>query len=183
MSNFILETQCSQHPGGGLASKWQMLNARRRRRIRSTLSGMTVKLTRYLIVIALVAFANAGSLIGQATAGCPAAPRSRLHAGMTAVVAPGIGPLNLRALPAVGTGIRAQLYGGHRLTVLSGPSCNSGYAWWRVETRAGVRGWIAEGTWLRYWVIPARDSESGHTPAPLDFTCPPERSSPCYTLD
>lgn len=102
---------------------------------------------------------------------------------MEAVIASGIGPLNLRALPAVGTGIRAQLYGGHRLTVISGPSCNGSYAWWRVETRAGVRGWIAEGNWLRYWVIPGRDADRGFTPAPLAFTCPPARLEACYMPD
>jgi len=148
---------------------------------------MTARLPTVLIVIILMCFANFGGWL-QPSPGviqpCPGGPRPRLHAGIIAVVAPGIGPLNVRALPAVGTGIRDQLYAGNRVTVLSGPSCNGGLTWWRVETRASVHGWVAEGTWLRYWLIPARDvDQTGYTPTPLAFTCPPLRPHRCFVPD
>lgn len=146
---------------------------------------MKTKLPTRLIVIALVCFANFGALMQPDTGGaCPNGPRSRLYPGQNAIVAEGVGPLNVRALPAVGTGIRDQLYTGNRVTVLSGPSCNGGFNWWRVETGAGVRGWVAEGTWLRYWLIPARDvDQTGYTPDPLAFTCPTSRPYECVVPD
>jgi hypothetical protein len=74
-----------------------------------------------------------------------------------AVVAPGIGPLNMRALPAVSTGIEVQLYAGNRVRVIGGPSCNGRLRWWRVENVNGTRGWVAEGNWERYFLIPATE--------------------------
>lgn len=125
-----------------------------------------------------------GRVLPAQAEACLDAPRPRLAAGINAVVAPNVGPLNVRALPAVSTGIDDQLYSGNRVTVISGPSCNGHYNWWRVETGAGVRGWVAEGTWERYWVVPARDADvTGYTPNPLDFTCPPQRPARCYTPD
>ena len=86
--------------------------------------------------------------------GCPSAPASRLHPGMTAVVAPGLWGLNLRALPAVSTGVRAQVGAGQRMTILDGPACNGRYHWYRVELPNGVSGWLAEGTWQEYYLVP-----------------------------
>lgn len=102
---------------------------------------------------------------------CSNAPAPRLRVGMQAVIAENIGPLNLRALPAVSTGVEVQLYSGNRLTILSGPSCNGHYNWWRVETANGRRGWVAEGTWQTYWVVPQYDFE--RRIAPLDWSCLP----------
>jgi len=126
-----------------------------------------------LLLIALL-------LPGQSTAAqaCPNAPRSRLAAGMIAVVAPGIGALNVRRLPAVGAGVADRLYSGNRVTVISGPSCNGGLNWWRVTTGAHVTGWVAEGTWLAYWLIPAH--AAGRILTPLMFSCPPLRPIHCY---
>lgn len=103
---------------------------------------------------------------------CANAPRARLAPEMAAVVAPGVDGLNLRALPAVETGIVARLYQGAALMVISGPSCNGGINWWRVQVDAlgGARGWVAEGTWLRYYVIPADEADNPRDP--LFVSCP-----------
>jgi hypothetical protein len=124
-----------------------------------------------LILLMLALFATSGP--ARALDACVHAPRSRLAPGMVAAVAPGLGPVNVRAFPAVNTGIRAQLYGGNRVTILSGPSCNGQLNWWRVETRSGVRGWMAEGTWNRYWLIPQRDIDLNRPAlSPFDWSCP-----------
>jgi hypothetical protein len=102
---------------------------------------------------------------------CANAPRARLSAAMAAVVAPGIAGLNLRALPVVEAGIVARLYQGMALIVISGPSCNGGINWWRVEVDGGTRGWVAEGTWLRYYIIPADEADNPRDP--LFVSCPP----------
>jgi hypothetical protein len=85
----------------------------------------------------------------------------------------------MRALPAVTTGVEAQLYRGMALTVIGGPSCNGQYRWWRLELANGRRGWAAEGTWERYYLVPARDAESGRVVDPVAFTCPPGRPYYC----
>lgn len=121
-----------------------------------------------LLILILCASPNLGAVFADA---CTNAPAPRLRVGMEAVVAPNIGPLNLRALPAVSTGVGVQLYSGNQLTVLSGPSCNGHFNWWRVETANGQRGWVAEGTWQTYWVVPARDSERQVNP--LNWSCLP----------
>ncbi len=96
---------------------------------------------------------------------CRFAPPPRLQPGASAVVAPGVGLLNLRALPALDTGVSVQLYSGNTLTVLGGPSCNGRINWWRVESANGTRGWVAEGTWAQYFVVPADDAQN--PPRPL----------------
>jgi hypothetical protein len=137
-------------------------------------------MTRRLIVLILALIANLTPTFASPSADrCLNAPLPRLRVGIEAVVMPGIGRLNLRALPAVDTGIELQLYEGNRVTVIAGPSCNGMYNWWRVETANGRRGWVAEGTWETYYVVPARDE--GRTPDPVEFTCGRRfASSHCY---
>ncbi|HLU09210.1 MAG TPA: SH3 domain-containing protein [Oceanobacillus sp.] len=127
-----------------------------------------MKRTLSLILLILTLYASPNLVHADA---CLNAPVPRLHVGMQAVVAENIGPLNLRALPAVSTGVEVQLYSGNRLTVLSGPSCNGHFNWWRVETANGRRGWVAEGTWERYWVVPLRDFDRQIDP--MDWACLP----------
>ncbi len=104
--------------------------------------------------------------------GCPLAPAPRLRPGMQAVAAPGVWGLNLRALPAVSTGVRAQIGAGQRLTVLDGPSCNGHLHWYRVELPNGLSGWLAEGTWDGYYIVPARDDGTPRAPvSPDDWSC------------
>lgn len=98
---------------------------------------------------------------------CPHAPPPRLSIAAEAVVmADG---LSLRALPAVSTGLDGKLYSGNQLHVIGGPSCNGLYTWWRVETERGLKGWVAEGTWEEYYVVPAADAEQ--PPTPFDAAC------------
>jgi len=101
---------------------------------------------------------------------CPDAPLPRLIVGEDGEVAAGVAGLRLRALPAIGAGTVRTLYAGNAFTVLAGPSCNSGYNWWRVEMNSnGVTGWLAEAQWSRYYLSPIRDEpktfcNSGETP-------------------
>lgn len=88
---------------------------------------------------------------------CPNAPLPRLSVGARGEVAPGIDRLRLRALPAVGTGEVGLLYAGNAFEVISGPSCNGGYAWWRVTLEQGKTGWVAEGDWQQYYLRPVSD--------------------------
>lgn len=85
---------------------------------------------------------------------CPYAPLPRLRVGAVGMITAGTDRLNLRALPAVGAGVVAQLYQNTRFEVLTGPSCNGGYSWWRVRLADGRTGWLAEGTWTRYYLAP-----------------------------
>jgi hypothetical protein len=103
---------------------------------------------------------------------------------MQAVVAPGLWGLNLRALPAVSTGVRVQIGAGQRLTVLDGPSCNGHYQWFHVELPNGVSGWLAEGAWEGYYVLPAGpDGEPRAAVSPLDWSCPANLAArQCPTL-
>ena len=89
---------------------------------------------------------------------CPDAPLPRLIVGAQGEVAPGIDRLRLRALPAVGTGEVGLLYAGNVFEVISGPSCNGGYAWWRVVLEEGTTGWVAEGDWQQYYLRPISDA-------------------------
>lgn len=126
-------------------------------------------MTKTLFCLLIVALLALNAHAAPAPIPCPLAPRSRLHIGDAAVVAPGIDVLNLRALPARSTGVQGRLYAGNALTIIGGASCNGGYTWWRVEAANGARGWVAEGTWEGYWVIPAADAAR---PAdPLAWSC------------
>ncbi len=130
----------------------------------------------FLLMAFIVSAAAAAQSSGAGN--CPLAPSTRLHVGGEAVVSPLIGQVNLRSLPAVSTGIETPLYQGNRLTVLAGPSCNRHFQWWRVETVNGRRGWVAEGTWENYYLIPAR--EFAAYPAypianPVEYSCPQGR--------
>lgn len=106
------------------------------------------------------------------THACPLVPAPRLRPGMEAVVAPGLWGLNLRALPAVSTGVRVQIGAGQRMIVLDGPSCNGRYQWFRVELPNGVTGWIAEGEWAGYYIMPATPEGAARSiVTPYDWSC------------
>ncbi len=98
---------------------------------------------------------------------CLVAPPPRLQVGGEAVVV--ANQLNMRALPSAETGISVKLYLHTHLTIIAGPSCNGLYTWWRVESPNGSRGWIAEGTWQEYYVVPAEDAEQ--PPTPFEAAC------------
>ena len=127
----------------------------------------------WTVLMALIVSVFAALPAGQPAPGCPLAPTPRLHPGMEAVVAPGLWGLNLRALPAVSTGVRAQIGAGRRMTVLSGPACNGKYRWLQVELPNGVRGWVAEGAWDGAYLVPATaDGQPRALIDPLEWSCP-----------
>ncbi|MDZ4763997.1 MAG: SH3 domain-containing protein [Chloroflexota bacterium] len=123
------------------------------------------------ISLLLVLMGGAWTTFASESGACPTAPAPRLRIGMAVVVSPDVGTLNLRALPARDTGVVTRLYADTPLTVIGGRSCNGVYGWWRVETAGGQRGWVAEGDWDLYYLIPARDLITGHTPTPFEWSC------------
>ncbi len=128
-------------------------------------------MTRGLIArLALLAILAAARQTGAAA--CPSAPQSIIGAGMELIVAPGIEALNVRALPARDTGIVARLSAGMRLRAVGGRSCGGRYVWRRVELPNGARGWVAEGDWDGYYLIPA---DGRRIPTPFAWSCPPLR--------
>jgi hypothetical protein len=114
--------------------------------------------TLLLIVVILTLYAIPNSVRADA---CEDGPPIQLSIGIAGVVAPEIDRLQLRMLPAVGTGVEDRLIGGMMFIVIDGPSCNGGFNWWRVELRdgSGRRGWLAEGDWQGYYVLPNIDGE------------------------
>lgn len=109
-------------------------------------------------------------------AGCPGSLASRLFVGVVGVVlADDPTPVNVRNQPSTrGTRI-AQLPPGSTFTVLEGPTCADGFAWFQVAFANGGRvGWLAEGS-ERYFVGPV--SGPGITPVAIVPTVPP-RTAP-----
>jgi hypothetical protein len=115
---------------------------------------------RFVSVIALISILAAFLPISVRAEACADAPPVRLQADSPGQIVPGLRGLRLRALPAVGAGEVSTLNSGTTFTVIAGPSCNGGYNWWRVElTNAvpGQRGWLAEGSWSQYFVVPTEN--------------------------
>lgn len=131
--------------------------------------------SRLCVLLMIALMASPFAVMAQASpGGCELAPAARLHVGDEVVVSPEIGQVNLRSLPAVSTGIETALYQGNRLTILAGPSCNRHFLWWRVETASGRRGWVAEGTWERYYLVPAREFDAypaRDLVSPVEYAC------------
>jgi WD40 repeat protein len=83
---------------------------------------------------------------------CTGALPSRLTVGSGGRVMDGVGG-NVRDQSAAGGARLSQLDSGSLFTVLSGPVCADGFAWWQVESD-NLTGWIAEGTAEEYWLEP-----------------------------
>ncbi len=83
---------------------------------------------------------------------CPGFLPSRLVAGRQGRVLPGLSN-NLRDQPSLNSNVIGQITGGSVFTVVSGPQCSSGIAWWQVNFN-GVVGWTAEGLGNVYWLEP-----------------------------
>jgi serine/threonine protein kinase len=89
---------------------------------------------------------------------CPDAPPSRLYAGLEGFVLPDDSRLvNVRRSPGTGAEdeIRDQMRIGETFTVIEGPECADGFAWYLVNYGGGgLEGWIAEGDDQNYFVAP-----------------------------
>src|SRR5690606_19339913 len=90
----------------------------------------------------------------SAPASCPGLLPSRLTVGLLGRVTPG-GPNNVRATASAQAQQLGQIPGEGVFTVLSGPQCVEGMAWWEVDYN-GLRGWTAEGQGSTYWLEPAQ---------------------------
>lgn len=89
------------------------------------------------------------SMIGT----CPGALPSRLVPDQPAMVAPQPAlPNVLRALPGLNTRRVGRIPAGGHISILEGPYCADGYAWYRVQYRNRI-GWTAESGKGLYWLI------------------------------
>jgi hypothetical protein len=86
---------------------------------------------------------------------CPPALPPRLIVGALARVTPG-DPNALRAQPSKDNRVSPTvgvIPGGGIFTVINGPVCADGYAWWQASYQ-GVVGWTPEGEGATYWLEP-----------------------------
>lgn len=84
---------------------------------------------------------------------CKGAPIARLVVGGQGQVLPETGANNIRELPTTAAARLGQINAGETFTVLEGPVCADGYAWFRVQG-ATLTGWTAEGLGNTYWLAP-----------------------------
>ena len=84
--------------------------------------------------------------------GCPANLPTRLYAGGWGRVLPGLSN-NLRAGATVSSRSVGQIPAGGVFSVIAGPQCANGIAWWQVNYNNTI-GWTAEGRWGQYWLEP-----------------------------
>lgn len=99
----------------------------------------------------LTGFAPSGVIY----AACPDAPVSRLMTQMHGRLAFTDGsPTNVRSWPGLEGNKIASWPEGATFTVLSGPTCADGYAWWDLEFEDGSHGYVAEGDLQAYYLEP-----------------------------
>jgi hypothetical protein len=89
--------------------------------------------------------------------GCPGALPSRLQVGQSGSVSLEPPVANrVRSQPDRESEVLGQMMPGEKFTVLDGPRCADGWAWWRVRSRVQeLEGWTAEGNAEQYWLIPS----------------------------
>jgi hypothetical protein len=92
---------------------------------------------------------------------CPDAPPSRLYPGVEGyVLADDTRLVNVRRGAGTRSEIRDQMRIGETFTVMEGPECADGYAWYLVNYGGGgLEGWIAEGDDANYFVAPVEADE------------------------
>ena len=84
---------------------------------------------------------------------CPDAPPLRLRILQRGRITFTDGALtNVRDAPGVSGEKIAALPEGSQFTVLDGPICNDGYAWWQLAFDDGVTGFVAEGVQDAYFL-------------------------------
>jgi hypothetical protein len=105
-------------------------------------------------------------------AGCPGALPSRLQVGQTGFVSQEPPVANrVRSEPDREAEILGQIMPGEKFTVLDGPRCADGWAWWRLRSRAqDLEGWTSEGD-TEYWLVPSQlTTEDGEEKGTLSLT-------------
>ncbi|MBN1286789.1 MAG: PD40 domain-containing protein [Anaerolineae bacterium] len=103
-----------------------------------------------------VAWGAVSWAVAGAGVACPGAPPARLVVGMEARVVPNPAPNVIRSEPnrtSSSSAVIGQISGGETFTVLDGPRCADGLAWWLVDYQ-GTTGWTAEGEGDEYWLEP-----------------------------
>lgn len=120
---------------------------------------LTVLLVLSAIVLALFGLPNTTT---QAQAICPGALPSRLVVGEVARITPGDAN-NVRDQPSRQGNLVGQVPGEGVFTVLEGPVCADGLAWWRINYLYAVEGWTVEGSATEYFTEPITP---GATPTP-----------------
>ena len=88
---------------------------------------------------------------------CEGALPSRLVAGAAGRLRDGIN-LNIRAGTDTEYERLGQIPGGGMFTVIAGPKCAGGYAWWQVAYE-DLQGWIIESSNGEYWTEPISANE------------------------
>jgi len=88
----------------------------------------------------------------SSTTVCATGLPPRLMIGRSGRVTPGL-PNNLRQGPGSSAAYVGEIPPGGVFTVLDGPRCASGMAWWQVSYN-GLTGWTPEGQGSEYWVEP-----------------------------
>ncbi len=102
-------------------------------------------------VTSVSGFVPSGTVYTQ----CPGAPPSRLAANMRARITYTNGSMtNVRYWAGLDADLAGQMAEGSTMTVLYGPVCMDGYAWWNVQFDSGLEGYIAEGAPGEYWLEP-----------------------------
>jgi len=84
---------------------------------------------------------------------CPGTQTSRLIVGQDGRVAEPTVPNNLRATPSANGELIGQIPGGQQFSVMDGPVCADGFAWWQVNFN-GIVGWTVEGSANDYFLEP-----------------------------
>jgi hypothetical protein len=85
---------------------------------------------------------------------CTGTQQSRLRVGDAAQVISETVPNRLRSNPSLSAEQVGQIPGAGAFTVLEGPVCADGYAWYRVQFE-DRQGWTAEGSAEEYFIEPA----------------------------
>ncbi len=102
---------------------------------------------------------------------------SRLLAGDTARLRPfPATAINLRDNAGLGAAQVDRIQPGTTMTILSGPECVDGYAWYNVDYE-GTVGWTAESNAGEYWLEPFNYFVDGEGESP-DYNPPVDRSDP-----
>jgi hypothetical protein len=84
---------------------------------------------------------------------CEGTQPSRLTPNTLARVAEATIPNNVRDAASTAGTLVGQIPGGATFTVIQGPVCADGYAWYEIQF-GDLIGWTAEGTSDTYWLEP-----------------------------